>query len=498
MDNIHSPSRNNQRKPQNRTLSVLLVSLTFALALPGSGTTQNAVADFDGNGTVAFDDFLLFAEAFGTTNAIYDLDIDGTVGFGDFLLFVEAFGNTSADVLPPNILLIIADDMGLDATPGYNFGDTKPTMPVLDSLASIGVTYDNVWSAPLCSPTRATILTGRYGFRTNVITVDNAISETETSIQSYLREQAPTYADAIIGKWHLSGARAEADAPNRLGISHYAGFLTGSLSDYWDWPLTINGATTDSQGYATTVFTDLAIDWVSSRQDQPWFLWLAYTAPHTPFHLPPDSLHTRSNLSGETGDIDSRPRPYYLAALEALDTEMGRLLRNVDTENTIVIFIGDNGTPARAVQEPVDRMRAKGSIYEGGIHVPMIVAGKGVTRHGEREDALINTTDLFATIVDLTGAGTDLIHDSVSFRSTLTSAGTGRRTFAYSEIENDGISQWAIRNERYKLVSDETGRQELFDLQSDPFELTELLSSGSDSTATARTELEATLSQLRN
>jgi arylsulfatase A-like enzyme len=203
-------------------------------------------------------------------------------------------------------------------------------------------------------------------------------------------------------------------------------------------------------------------------------------------------------LSGETGDIDSRPRPYYLAALEALDTEMGRLLRNVDTENTIVIFIGDNGTPARAVQEPVDRMRAKGSIYEGGIHVPMIVAGKGVTRHGEREDALINTTDLFATIVDLTGAGTDLIHDSASFRSTLTSAGTGRRTFAYSEIENDGISQWAIRNERYKLVSDETGRQELFDLQSDPFELTELLSSGSDSTATARTELEATLSQLRN
>jgi arylsulfatase A-like enzyme len=477
------------------TSSILLVAV-IALLVPCTLNAQPSSADFDNSGLVDFNDFLLFVAAFGSSDAAFDLDGSALVDFNDFLIFSAAFGQTS-DASRPNILLIIADDIGLDATPGYDYGDTKPTMPVLDDLAAQGITYDNVWSAPLCSPTRATILTGRYGFRTGVLAVDKAVSETETSIQSYLKQDAPDYADAIVGKWHLSGAKADDDDPNTLGVSHYAGFLTGALQDYYNWPLTINGSTTDSDGYATTVFTDLAIDWVG-QQSQPWFLWLAYTAPHTPFHLPPDSLHDRTNLTGADDDIEARPRPYYFASLEALDTEMGRLLENVDLEDTIVIFIGDNGTPGKASQSPVERTRAKGSIYEGGIHVPMIVAGNGVTRQGVRDSALINTVDLFATIADLAGTGTTEIHDSVSFSPTFTAGSTGSRTYVYSEIETDEGIEWAIRNEHYKLIGIDTTSRELYQLTTDAFESQELIGAGLDAdAANALSELESLWTQLK-
>jgi len=426
-----------------------------------------------------------------------DSDNSGTVDFTDFLLFVEAFGQSNATDTRPNILLIIADDVGLDAMPGYDFGENKPTMPILDGLAAQGITYDNLWSAPLCSPTRATILTGRYGFRKGVLSVDNQISESETSLHTHIRENAG-YADAILGNWHLSGARADADDPNKLGVTHCAGYLSGSLQDYWDWPLTVNGSTNDSNLYATTVFTYLAIDWIS-QQSSPWFLWLARTAPHTPFYLPPDRLHARIHLIGTESDIEARPRAYYFAAMEAMDAEIGRLLQGVDLETTLVIFIGDNGTPGQVVQSPVERMRAKGSIYEGGIHVPMIIAGAGVTRSGERDSLLINTADLYATIADVAGTGTTNIHDSISFRSTFTAAVSGTRTFAYSEIGSDDTVDWAIRNERYKLIGKDTGMRELYDLSTDPFEAVELITSGLDTDATsAQTELEALVTQLKS
>ena len=119
----------------------------------------------------------------------------------------------------PNILLIIADDMGLDATPGFSIDTSKPNMPHLETLMNSGVRFENVWSSPVCTPTRATILTGRYGLRTNVINVGDVLSTNETSIFDLMNTNAPEYSHAVIGKWHLS---ADPNHPTSMGVDYFA------------------------------------------------------------------------------------------------------------------------------------------------------------------------------------------------------------------------------------------------------------------------------------
>ena len=375
--------------------------------------------------------------------------------------------NTPSDVgttaTKTNILLIIADDMGLDATPGYNIGSVKPTMPTLESMVSNGIRFNNLWSYPTCTPTRSSILTGKYGFRTNVMKVDDELSRSEISLQKYLDNNTSGYNHAVIGKWHLSN---EASHPTDMGVGYYAGLLSGGVSSYTDWNLTENGQTNSSLEYTTTKFTDLAIDWVHD-QTEPWFLWLAYNAPHTPFHLPPSDLHTQNSLSSDQASIDANPQPYYMAMLEALDTEMGRLLNAMseeEKENTVIIFIGDNGSPSQVVQE-YPSQRAKGSVYQGGVNVPMIISGKNVHRINEIEDALLNTTDLFATIADIAGTGTTEINDSKSFKELLTTSNNGFREYAYTEIGKDtGGSDRTIRNSTHKYILFDDGSEAFYDL----------------------------------
>ena len=375
----------------------------------------------------------------------------------------------------PNIVMIIADDMGLDASPGYIIGDTKPNMPNLQNMIDTGILFNNVWANPTCTPTRATILTGKYGFRTGITKVDDPISTAETSLQNYLdTNSSVNYAHAVIGKWHLS--RQESN-PNDMGVGYYAGMLGGGVSSYTNWDLTINGSTETSTEYATTKLTDLAIDWVSD-QTRPWFLWLAYNAPHTPFHLPPSNLHSQGDLPADQASVDADPTPYYVAMLEAMDTEFGRFLDTMDEaakNNTVFIFIGDNGTPRQVVQG-YDRLKAKGSIYEGGIRVPMVISGKNVTRMGEIEDALINATDLFSTISDIAGVGVTEINDSKSFKNLLTEEDASQRDYVYAEIGNSsGGSDYAIRNASHKYIVFANETEEMYNLVEDPFEQSNLL-----------------------
>lgn len=163
----------------------------------------------------------------------------------------------------PNILLVIADDMGKDATPNYSEGIIKPNMPTLQNMINTGVTFDNLWSYPVCTPTRASILTGKYGIKTNVLEVGDVISTSETSLQNYIDSNTGNeYATAIIGKWHLS---LNANDPIMMGVDYYAGLLTGGVQSYTNWNLTENGQTTNSTEYTTTKFTDLAINWVDNQ-----------------------------------------------------------------------------------------------------------------------------------------------------------------------------------------------------------------------------------------
>ncbi|TRX71097.1 sulfatase-like hydrolase/transferase [Carboxylicivirga sp. M1479] len=264
----------------------------------------------------------------------------------------------------PNILLIIADDMGLDATPGYSEGVQKPNMPNLDRLISLGITFDNAWAYPLCSPTRASILTGKYGSQTGVLSVENAaISSDEISIQAYLdANTSSNYAHAHFGKWHLSKFN-QTSAPNDLGIGYFAGQMQGGLLDYHSWDLNINGTTEACNEYHTTKITELTIDWIN-QQTQPWFCWLAYSAPHTPFHYPPSEMHSQDENEGS--DLSM-----YLAMMESMDYQMGRLFDSMDETtlaNTIILFIGDNGTEKAVLQAPYRGRKGKGSLYQGAIY----------------------------------------------------------------------------------------------------------------------------------
>jgi len=378
----------------------------------------------------------------------------------------------------PNILLVIADDLGLDASNQYNIAPDFPLTPELDALAQRGLVFDNAWSYPSCSPTRASILTGKYAFRTGVMSVGDVLSTTETSLQNYINQHLPgKYEDAVIGKWHLA-PNDNLDHPADLGISHFAGILSVS-GDYEDWTLTINGQQTRESEYVTTRLTDLAIDWVD-QQVNPWFLWLAFTAPHLPFHLPPADLHHQT-LSGTEEDINNNPLPYYLAAIEALDTELGRLLDSLSEEtrnNTIVIFIGDNGTPAQVVQAPYNRRKVKGTLYQGGINVPLFVSGPGVSRSGDRETALVNTTDIFSTIASLAGVNVSEVNDSTSFAGLLKGEPEGERAFQYAERIMDDSYEWTLSDGDFKLLESEAGDLELYQLTSDPYETEDLISAG--------------------
>ena len=288
-----------------------------------------------------------------------------------------------------------------------------------------------------------------------------------------------------------------------MGIDYYAGTLGGGVASYTNWNFTQNGQTTTSTEYTTTKFTNLAIDWIKS-QTKPWFLWLAYNAPHTPFHLPPNDLHHQGNLPTDQSSIDANPLPYYMAMIEAMDTEMGRLINTMsqtEKDNTIIIFIGDNGTPVKVGQEYVST-RTKGTVYQGGINVPMIISGKNVTRFNSTEDALINLTDLFATIADIAGTATAEINDSKSFKELLTNSNASKRQFAYTEVGYDsGKTDYTVRNATHKYIYFQDGSEALYNLSIDAFETTNLLNvnqlplSASDNAM--KNELLAELSKIR-
>lgn len=390
----------------------------------------------------------------------------------------------------PNILLIIADDMGVDASNQYSYSNDRPATPTLDALARTGIVFDNLWATPACTTTRGTLITGQHGVHSGVDFVPAVMNTQAQTIQRYLGTHAASsdYQTAVIGKWHLAGGgSASASHPTDSGVGYYAGNISGVLPSYTSWPLVENGVTTTSTEYHTTKVTNLALSWVQ-RQSKPWFLWLAYSAPHDPFHLPPAALHRRSTLTGSAADIAARPREYFLAAIEAMDTEIGRLLAGLSDDvraNTIVMFIGDNGSPVQAFDQAVfSRGKVKNSVYEGGIRVPMIVSGQGVARSNVREPALINTSDFYATIANLAGHAVTQLKDGYSFVPLLQAAGVGARSFNYSEFKSGDFEGWTVRDANYKLIQRLTGEQELYDLRTDFKEAINLLASSTDYSAT--------------
>jgi arylsulfatase A-like enzyme len=378
----------------------------------------------------------------------------------------------------PNILFIISDDQGLDASAQYEISEDLPNTPNLNKLAQQGITFENMWVTPACSTTRGTIITGKYGVNSGIESLPTNMSTEHEILQQYLKRNTATeqYQSAVFGKWHLGGGNGNDSHPNDIGVDYYAGNLA-NLSDYYDWPLTINGMTERVLEYHSTKITDLAVSWVN-KQTTPWFAWVAYSAPHSPYHLPPETLHYR-DLSGTDIDITNNKREYYLAATEAMDSEIGRLLNSLDEDtraNTVVIYIGDNGTPSAVIDTATySQSHAKGSLYQGGIATPFIVSGKGVTRLNEREAALVTATDIFATIADIAGVNETKIHDSNSFKALFSKKSGYDQQYIYTAYKSDDISGWTTRSQSYKLIEFDDGTQALYSLEDSFSETNNLL-----------------------
>jgi arylsulfatase A-like enzyme len=457
---------------------------------------------------------------------------------------------------PPNILLVIADDVGVDQISAYGVDDSART-PTVDALAADGVRFTRVWANPVCSSTRATILTGRYGFRTGVGFVarrgeDLRLNEV-TLAQLLSRHPRTPYGTAAFGKWHLTSGRVSDGrsdvlaAPVLAGFSFFRGVFKNITDSYTQWraitvrevaPRQIEVDGELDTTYNTTAVVDDAARWIHDFEaqfpDRPWFVWLAFNAAHAPFHKPPSHLHGRSlddpDLPCRNPPPFDRPqdvRACYQAMIEAMDTELGRLLERelspASRARTSVLFVGDNGSVKGASTDTRLLGKLKGTPYEGGVNVPLVISGAGVDAQATAaSDALVNTTDLFATILELAGLdvaahvpavlpsptfepdedGGPLVLDSTSLlpalRGDTRNTPQTSRSFTYAELFKRGASdpRWptakTIRDtDDYKLIrftdpGPGQGREEFYHLPSDPREERNLLGLDLDADLAAR------------
>jgi len=394
----------------------------------------------------------------------------------------------------PNILLIIADDLGNDALQGFGIDDADfPNTPNLKTLMDDGVSYMNTWATPQCTPTRASIMSGKYGINTGVMRPPGNLDLEHESIFNFLNgATSDLYSTALIGKWHISQP-INVDHPFEHGADHYEGVIDGTIDDYYNWKKVEDGEFIQVEEYVTTHLTNAAIDWISDK-DEPWFLWLSHIAPHSPFQVPPDDLHTVDNPTTD--------KEIYNASIEAMDNEIGRLIASMDEEtlnNTLIIFIGDNGTP-NPVLSSYPAQHGKGSMYEGGLRVPMIISGSGVTRKGQQEFGLTQVNDLYATIFEV-GSDTELpggIYNSYSIRSSFQTENSILRDYVYADYIDDGLQYWAIRNDQYKLIENEEGDQEFYRLDENINEEDNLIGNLSNEEAELLADFEAEAEAIRN
>lgn len=377
---------------------------------------------------------------------------------------------------PPNVLVILADDIG--------WRDIDPSIPTpnIDSLARDGVSFRRAYSMPYCSPTRFSLLFGLQGFREQLgffidpnLPGEVTVGEDRLALPQALK--AMGYRTLCAGKWHLStfaiGSPAAFDWPRRFGFDAFRAGRIGNIGGgitYSSWPRIDDGVQAVSTEYNTTAIRRATSEWWAETT-KPKFAYVAFHAAHAPFHVPPAELLPPGYVVGTSN------RSRFEAMIVAMDTEIGRLLEGVDRERTFVFFIGDNGTPSDAAAPGQDPSRLKGSVYEGGINVPLIVSGPGVAR-GQTSGSLISVTDLFATVLDLVTfpVPAAVTRDSVSFAQLLAEPERSSRNWVYSQFFTPNGPGPKTRNQRavitrdHKLITDDS-REFLFNLVQDPEEL---------------------------
>lgn len=423
---------------------------------------------------------------------------------------------------PHNILLLIADDFGIENLSVYNntnAGASIPYTPNITALAQSGVIFSHFYARPSCSQSRACIITGRDSFRTGVGTAINpspspntpALRSNEYTMPRAFATNAPQYALASFGKWHLAGTTTniyDTDSPWLTGgWTNFQGFYGPDVASYFNWTKWSNGYSFNTTNYSTIDQVEDATNWIRAQGTNLWFAWLAFNAPHEPYHRPPKNLLISPeyiNLSGTTQDIATNTRHYYEAMIQSMDTEIGAVLSTINRSNTDIIFVGDNGSPIGVQQPPfvntnvpetlIANGHAKFTIFEGGARTPLIISGPDVAFPGRTNDTLVNEPDLFSTIQELAGINvaatlpTNVVIDSVSLLPALQADVIRPTPFVIEEQFNEGNGTNAsttsdgitLRNSQYKLIhfyyhTNDVSWERFYNVGSDPYEYTNLL-----------------------
>jgi arylsulfatase A-like enzyme len=402
----------------------------------------------------------------------------------------------------PNIVFIIADDLGWKDLACY--GNKFTETPNLDALAKAGMLFTQAYAAcPVSSPTRASIMTGKYPARlqlTNFIAgnrTDPASPVLPAPWKPYLEARETTLAELLksagyltgmVGKWHLGGH--DSIAPWNQGFN-YTRMIGKNGLDYYNYSIYIDSYKEEffdtGKEYLTDKLTDYAIDFIGGNSEQPFFLYLAYSAPHVVIVPRPDKLMKYFRKYEQSSE---KFNPYYSAMMESLDDGVGRVIRELKEkglfENTIIVFTSDNGGLGLDELGPIPTSNLplrkwKGHIYEGGTRVPAIVSWPGIIKPGSIENNYFSSIDWLPTFCELAGIrGLPENVDGKSILPLLTGKGAydSQRTvfWHYPHFSNQlGRPAGSVRTGNYKLVElYESGKLELYDLQNDIGETVDL------------------------
>ena len=395
--------------------------------------------------------------------------------------------STTAAKIVPNVLLIMTDDQGwgdisMHGAPGLQ-------TPTLDELGRSGAQFERFYVSPVCAPTRASLLTGRYHLRTGVFGVTRA-RETMRAEEVTVAEvfQKAGYATGAFGKWH-NGAHYP-NHPNGQGFEEFFGFCAGHWNNYFDTELERNGEPVQTQGFITDVLTDAAIDFMNDNagSDQPFFCYVPYNAPHSPWQVPEKYYQKYLDLG-----LDPKAACAY-GMVENLDENISKMLeclkKNGIQDNTIVIFLTDNGPNSDRFNG--DMKGRKGSVHEGGVRVPLFIRWPNRIPSGTQVEPIAAHIDLLPTLMDLcdlewrvgdrptldgTSLVTTLIPGACATEGRPSKAELLERSLYTHQVSGGKIREWpgAVRTQRWRWVS--YGKEdELYDMRADPGQLTNVAS----------------------
>lgn len=375
----------------------------------------------------------------------------------------------------PNIVVIVADDEGWGDI-GWNNSEVQT--PNLNRLAAEGVRLDRFYANPICSVTRAALMTGMHTLRTGVENFSGLELKYQTLPQAL---QNAGYQTWLCGKWHLGGDRENRLSgpeylPTARGFDHHYGLLGGAVDynthmkprtqelDWWR-----NGKPAEERGYSTDLLANEAIGLIQRRDiHRPFFLYLAFNAIHGPISSPP----------GQGEERQGRGRPTLLKAMAGLDAATGRVLEELNKEgirkNTLVIFFSDNGGDVTKGSTNLSLREGKGTVFEGGIRVPAAMNWPGVLATGQKSDQFFCVADLFPTILDVTGVKmvSQPDFDGKDMWPALRSGQTIEHPVYFM-----GNKEVAVFRAPWKLITSHRGQEVssmLFDVVADPSEKTDV------------------------